>query len=136
MSTAVKNVIAACESQNRENLRFIMFGVYGIDENGDLPTHIAQSVLGYLSPSKYGPAMEDHKRCLALLKSSTLNYTVFQTAVMVDRPFGSPYMTGETPEDVPGMRLWSKIGILDAADCVLNRVDKNDMKELYMAYAA
>jgi len=73
----------------------------------------------YLSPGKFGPAIQDHKAVARILSSSSVDYTLFQTATMIDKPIGTLYDSGD-PVDCPGVRLWNRWGVLDAADVCLN----------------
>ena len=133
MSVAVENIIQAAEALKRPNLRYIHYGLCGLrDPESDMTKMRLMNNL--FSPNKFGPAMEDHRMVLRLLKASELKWTVFMTGMMqYDRPVGSPYVAG-SPEDVPQARLYHRIGVLDAADACLGVLEKNGQKFLHLAY--
>ena len=133
MSTAVENVIKAAEALKRPTLRYIHYGLCGLrDPDADMKT--MRFINNLFSPSKFGPAMEDHRKVLRLLKTSSLQWTVFMTAMMqYDRPIGTPYIVG-SPEVVPQARLYHRIGVLDAADACLGVLEENGPEFLHLAY--
>ena len=133
MSTAVEKVIEAAEALTRPTLRYIHYGLCGLrDPDVDMKTMKLMNNL--FSPSKFGPAMEDHRKVLRLLKTSCLQWTVFMTGMMqYDRPVGTPYIAG-SPEQVPQARLYHRIGVLDAADACLGVLEENGPRFLHLAY--
>ena len=133
MSQLTEMLLDFAESTKQNSLRFITYGLCGVDEDGDWVSHAIQNTLRIVSPGKFGPAIQDHKAVSSALSGSTLNYTVFQTATMIDRPRGTPYVSG-SPEECPGVRLWDRWGVLDAADVCLDSLGSKDLKRLQMRY--
>ncbi len=133
MSKLTRCIVQAAESSNRTNLRFIAYSLCGVEPDGDWVSHSIQGALGIFSPGKFGPAIADHKQVIRILQSSSLNYTLFQTATMVNKPMGTSYRCG-SPEDVPGVRLWDQWGVLDAADVCLDAIHRADLRRLQMQY--
>jgi len=132
--SALANLIAdhSAEFSDRE-FRFIVYSLCGVEENGDWISHTIQDVLGLFSPNKYGPAIQDHKVVAGILASSSLDYTLFQTATMIDKPIGTPYESG-SPEDCPRVRLWDRWGVLDAADVCIDSISITGLRRLQMRY--
>jgi len=114
-------------------IRLVVYGLCGVEDSGDWISHAIQGVLGVFSPGKYGPAIQDHKRVAEILAASSVDYTLFQTATMVDKPIGAAYKSG-SPEDCPGVRLWDRWGVLDAADACLDSIDSTGIRRLQMRY--
>lgn len=135
MSVLANNLLRAAERLDRKALRFIVYSLCGVEEDGDWVSHAIQNALGIFSPNKFGPAISDHKSVARILESSALDYTLFQTATMVSKPIGEAYASG-SPEDCPSVRLWDKWGVLDAADVCLEALGKSGLKRLQMRYIA
>jgi len=133
MSVLTENVIQSAARLGRPNFRYITYSLCGVDLDGDRVSHAIQNTLRVFSPNKFGPAIEDHTRTIALLKSSTLDYTLFQTATMVDKPIGAPYVSGDV-ESCPGVRLWDRWGVLDAADVCIQAIGEKSTRRLQLKY--
>ena len=142
MSTAMTSIVeAAKQNQNKDKemkkLRVFHYGVCGF-QDPDRDFRIRETVFSALAPFlhlKFGNAVGDHRKTLRILEesSSVLNATVFQTpAIDYDKPLGT-YHAG-SPEEVPGMKVWNKIGGLDAADACLQRIDQEGPKFLNLKY--
>jgi len=115
--------------------RLIVYSLSGVEEDGDWVSHSIQRVLRIFSPGKFGPAIQDHQLVARILARSSVNYTLFQTATMIERPIGEAYESG-SPEDCPGVRLWDRWGVLDAADVCLDSLDSIGLRRLQMRYLA
>jgi len=133
MSMLASLLVSITESEDRKALRFITYSLYGVDQHGDWVSHLIQNTMRVFSPRKFGPAIQDHKRVASILAASSLNYTLFQTATMIDRPVGTRYESG-SPEDLPRARLWNRWGVLDAADVCLDSLESKGMTRLCMQY--
>ncbi len=133
MSILAKALLKAAEQLDRKALRFIMYSLCAVEDDGDWVSHTIQKALGIFSPNKFGPAILDHKKVVKILETSDLNYTLFQTATMVNKPIGKAYTSG-SPENCPGVRLWDRWGVLDAADVCIAALEKSDLKKLQMRY--
>ncbi len=133
MSTLTRCMVRAAERLDQQDIRFISYSLCGLAEDGDWGSHAIQKTLEIFSPRKFGPAIWDHRNVARLLESSRLNYTLFQTATMVRKPVGTTYRYG-SPADLPGVRLWDRWGILDAADVCLDALNESGLKRLQMQY--
>jgi len=133
MSLLAETLVDFSKETDRTTLRCIVYSLCGVEEEGDWLSHAIQNALGFLSPGKFGPAIQDHKAVARILSSSSLDYTLFQTASMIDKPIGTPYYSGD-PVDCPGVRLWDRWGVLDAADVCLNSLECSGLRRLQMRY--
>lgn len=81
MSDAVENVIKAAEALRRPTLRYIHYALCGLCVP-DANMKTMGLINNLFSPSKFGPSREDHRKVLCLLKTSSLQWTVFMTGMM------------------------------------------------------
>lgn len=133
MSLLASILVRASTRLELENYRFLTYSLCGVLEDGDWISHSIQNVLRLVSPKKFGPAIQDHQRVAKILAHSSLDYTLFQTATMIDKPIGEAYRSGN-PEHCAGVRLWDRWGVLDAADVCLDALDKSGLTRLQMRY--
>ena len=133
MSLLAKTLVDFSEASDRAPLRCIFYSLCGVEADGDWVSHAIQNALRVLSPGKFGPAIEDHKAVARILSSSSLDYTLFQAATMIEKPIGTPYESGD-PTTCPGVRLWNRWGVLDAADVCLDALDRSGLQRLQMRY--
>ena len=52
---------------------------------------------------------------------------------MIEKPIGTPYESGD-PTTCPGVRLWNRWGVLDAADVCLDALERSGLQRLQMRY--
>lgn len=133
MSVLTRSLLRAAERVDRKAIRFVAYSLCGVEDDGDWVSHAIQNALGIFSPHKFGPAISDHKNVIELLESSVIDYTLFQTATMVNKPIGRAYTSG-SPEECPGVRLWDRWGVLDAADVCLDALEQSSLRRLQMRY--
>jgi len=133
MSLLAQTLVDFSEKSDRPALRCIVYSLCGVEEDGDWVSHAIQNFLRFLSPGKFGPAIQDHKAVARTLYSSSLDYTLFQTATMTDKSIGTPYESGD-PVVCPGVRLWDRWGVLDAADVCLDSLKCSGLRRLQMRY--
>jgi len=133
MSLLAETLVNFDDGTGNPALRCIVYSLYGVEADGDWVSHAIQNALRVFSPGKFGPAIQDHKMVADILSSSSLNYTLFQTATMINKPIGTPYESGD-PTDFPGVRLWDRWGVLDAADVCLDALGRSGLPRLQMRY--
>lgn len=133
MSMLTKHIVDGANELEYTNFRYITYSLCGVTEDGDAVSHAIQNMLGVFSPSKFGPAIEDHRRVIELLESSTLDYTLFQTATMVNKPMGTPFVSGDQ-QACGRVRLWNRWGILDAAEVCIQALERTTTRRLQMRY--
>ena len=133
MSLLTENIVTAAERMDSPDIRFIAYSLCGVEPDGDRLSHAIQSTLRVFSPGKFGPAINDHKEVIGILSKSQLNYTLFQTATMVNKRQGENYVSG-SPSRCPGARLWHRWGVLDAADVCLSALAQSELRRLQMRY--
>jgi len=135
MSLLADMLVGFSEQSANPALRFIVYSLCGVEEDGDWVSHAIQNSLRLLSPRKFGPAIQDHKAVAGILSYSSIDYTLFQTTTMIGKPIGTPYESGD-PLNCPGVRLWDRWGVLDAADVCLDSLEKSGLRRLQMRYLA
>ena len=133
MSKLTKHIVQSVNELEYSDFRYITYSLCGVRENGDWVSHTIQNVLKVFSPNKFGPAIEDHRKVIEILESSSLDYTLFQTATMVNKPMGAPYISGDQ-ESCSGVRLWDRWGLLDAAEVCIQALEKTSMRSLQIRY--
>lgn len=128
------NMLASLSKQLQDRrLRCIVYSLCGVEEDGDWVSHSIQNALRLFSPRKFGPAIQDHKKVAHILSTSSLDFTLFQTATMIQKPIGTAYESG-SPKDVLGVRLWDRLGVLDAADVCIDSLESTNLRRLQMRY--
>jgi len=134
ISTLVGHVLHGAERFGEPNLRVLIYSLCGVAKDGDWISHTIQNTLRVVSPRKFGPAIRDHLEVIKLLEASSLDYTLFQTATMVDKPMGQAYRSGSA-EHCPGARLWHRLGFEDAAEACIDALGEKNLPRLYMRYS-
>ncbi len=129
MSEFTKHTIAAAPP----GLRFLTYSLAGVTAQGDRGSKAIQATMGVFSPGKFGPAIQDHKRAIAMLEASELDYTLFQTATMTASSVRGTVQSGPAAE-CGRTRLWNRLNTRDAAHVCLDALARSDLRELHMRY--